>query len=93
MKAPSHASAEFYADTGIFVRQLRHLLELTQAQLAQKLGVATPTIARWETNKSQPSPLALRQLKAMLNELKSSPHRVQQICAQALLAEYFNEIT
>jgi transcriptional regulator with XRE-family HTH domain len=26
---------------GIFVRQLRHLLELTQAQFAVKLGVAT----------------------------------------------------
>jgi putative transcriptional regulator len=39
-----------FTDTGIFVRQLRHLLELTQAQFAVKLGVATPTIARWENN-------------------------------------------
>ena len=28
-------------DMSIFIRQLRHLLELTQAQFAVKLGVAT----------------------------------------------------
>ncbi|OWY68855.1 hypothetical protein B7486_24370 [cyanobacterium TDX16] len=79
------------SDTGIFVRQLRHLLELTQAEFALRLGVALPTIARWENNRSQLSPLALMQLKAMLHELKNSPQKVQQICASALLAEYFDE--
>ena len=63
------------SDTGIFVRQLRHLLELTQAEFALRLGVALPTIARWENNRSQLSPLALMQLKAMLHELKNSPHK------------------
>lgn len=86
-----HTSADFRTDTGVFVRQLRHLLDLTQAQFAEKLGVSTPTIARWETNKSQPSPLALIQLKNILHQLKDSPHKVQQLCAQALLAGYFDE--
>ncbi|MBW4669668.1 MAG: helix-turn-helix domain-containing protein [Cyanomargarita calcarea GSE-NOS-MK-12-04C] len=91
MATTLRTSDQSCTDTGIFVRQLRHLLELTQAQFAVKLGVATPTIARWENNRSQPSPLALMQLKAMLHELKNSPHKVQQICAQALLVEYFDE--
>jgi putative transcriptional regulator len=83
------ASTEYQADMGRFIRQLRHLLELTQAEFALKLGVAAPTVVRWENNKTQPSPLALMQLKALLHELQHSPHKVQQVCAQALLAEYF----
>jgi putative transcriptional regulator len=76
---------------GKFIRQVRHLLELTQAEFAKELGVALPTVTRWENHRSQPSPLAMRQLKAMLHELKNSPHRVQQICAQALLKDCFDE--
>ncbi|MBW4553652.1 MAG: helix-turn-helix domain-containing protein [Aphanocapsa sp. GSE-SYN-MK-11-07L] len=76
-------------DTGLFVRQLRQLVNLTQAQFAEKLGVSIPTVARWENGKAQPSPLALMQLKTLLNELKASPHRLQRNCAQALLAGYF----
>ena len=37
-------------DTGLFVRQLRQLVDLTQAQFAEKLGVSIPTVARWENN-------------------------------------------
>lgn len=75
---------------GKSIRQLRHLLELTQAQFALKLGVAAPTVVRWENNKTQPSHLALMQLKAMLQELAHSSDTVQQVCAQALLSEYFD---
>ncbi|HEY9884121.1 MAG TPA: helix-turn-helix transcriptional regulator [Thermosynechococcaceae cyanobacterium] len=91
MIAALPASAEHRTDISIFVRQLRHLLDLTQAEFAEKLGVSTPTIARWETNKSHPSPLALMQLKNTLHQLKESPYKVQQLCAQALLAGYFDE--
>lgn len=78
-------------DASKFIRQLRHLLELTQAQFALKLGVASPTIVRWENNKTQPSQLALLQLKAMLQELTNSSDEVQQAYAQALLAKYFGK--
>jgi putative transcriptional regulator len=61
-----------------FVRQLRRLVNLTQAQFAEKLGVSVPTIARWESNRSQPLPLALMQLKAMLYDLKESHHKLQK---------------
>ncbi|NHC36791.1 PAS domain S-box protein [Scytonema millei] len=91
MASTARSSSLPRSETGIFVRQLRHLLELTQTEFAARLGVALPTIARWENNKSQLSPLALMQLKAMLHELKNSPQKVQRICASALLAEYFDE--
>ncbi|NEU76603.1 helix-turn-helix transcriptional regulator [Hassallia byssoidea VB512170] len=55
MATTLRSSNQSCTDTGIFVRQLRHLLELTQAQFAALFGVATPTIARWENNRSQPS--------------------------------------
>lgn len=80
-----------HTDTGLFVRQLRQLLNLTQVQFAEKLGVSVPTVARWENDQSQPSPLALKQLKALLYELKDSSHRLQQHCALALLTGYFDE--
>ncbi|NJL40846.1 MAG: helix-turn-helix transcriptional regulator [Leptolyngbyaceae cyanobacterium SM1_4_3] len=82
---------EHRTDVSKFIRQLRNLLELTQAQFALKLGVASPTIVRWENNKTQPSQLALLQLKAMLQELTNSSDEVQQAYAQALLTKYFGE--
>jgi putative transcriptional regulator len=66
-------------------------VNLTQARFAEKLGVSIPAIARWENNRSQPSPLVLMQLKTMLYELKESPHKLQHTRAQALLIGYFNE--
>lgn len=80
-----------YTDTGLFVRQLRQLVSLTQAEFAEQVGVSVPTVARWENHRAQPSPLALARLKAILYELKASPHKLQQTCAQALLTGYFDE--
>lgn len=91
MTALPHTSTAPRTNTGLFVRQLRQLVSLTQAQFAEKIGVSIPTVARWENAKAQPSPLALAHLKAMLNELKDSPDKLQQNCAQALLAGYFDE--
>ena len=81
------------SEIGIVIRQLRQLLGLTQAQFAPKLGVTLPTINRWENNRSQPSSLALMQLKAMLHELKNSPIKSHQVYAQTLLEDYFDEQT
>ncbi|HEY9908329.1 MAG TPA: helix-turn-helix transcriptional regulator [Thermosynechococcaceae cyanobacterium] len=68
MATTPDTSIKYRADVGKFIRQLRHLLELTQAEFALKLGVASPTIVRWENSRTQPSHLALLQLKAMLQE-------------------------
>lgn len=40
------------------VKSLRTALNLTQEQLAAKLGVTVSTVNRWENGKGKPSPLA-----------------------------------
>jgi len=45
------------------IRKLRKRLNLTQEQLAQRLGVSFTTVNRWEKHKNDPSPLALRELE------------------------------
>ena len=49
---------------------LRKKLKLTQEQLAHKLGVSFTTVNRWETGKTKPSPLALRELEKLSKGLK-----------------------
>ena len=47
------------------VKGLRKQLKLTQEKLAQELGVSVMTIRRWESNKHNPSSLALRELERL----------------------------
>lgn len=54
------------------IRELRHLTGLTQEQFAALLGVTYSTINRWENGHMKPSPLALRQIHALLKEINSS---------------------
>ena len=50
------------------IRELRKRLGLTQEKFAARLGVAFPTINRWENGHSKPSPLALKQIETLLAE-------------------------
>ena len=52
--------------TANLVYDLRHRLGLTQEKLAAKLGVTFPTINRWENSRSNPSPLALKQIEELI---------------------------
>lgn len=54
---------------GARIRQLRERLGLTQEKLATRLGVAFPTVNRWENGHTQPSPLALKQIEALALEV------------------------
>lgn len=72
--------------------ELRHLTGLSQEQFAAMLGVAFSTINRWENSHMQPSPLALKQVKAMLSELSRSPSVEVQEQSQALLKQYFSVV-
>lgn len=56
------------------VKAIREKLGLSQAELAQELGVAPLTVSQWETGYRKPSPLALRALK-MLEELSKRDQR------------------
>jgi DNA-binding transcriptional regulator YiaG len=42
--------------------------EISQEQLAQRLGVSWSTISRWENGKGTPSPLARGKLNELLKE-------------------------
>ena len=44
------------------IKRLRARLDLTQAALAERLGVSFPTINRWEKGKSRPSQLSWNQI-------------------------------
>ncbi len=44
------------------IKELRKRLNLTQQELANKIGVDRVTVARWETGQKKPSNLAKRQL-------------------------------
>lgn len=59
----------------VLVRQFCQLLGLTQAQLAARMGVTLPRVNRWENDRANPSPLALLQIKLLLNDLRSVSHR------------------
>jgi len=51
------------------VHELRKRTGLTQERFAARLGVTCPTINRWENGHVRPSPLALKQLEALVREL------------------------
>jgi transcriptional regulator with XRE-family HTH domain len=51
------------------VRELRERTGLTQEKFAAKLGVTFPTINRWENGRAKPSPLALKQIEDLLQEM------------------------
>jgi putative transcriptional regulator len=51
------------------IKDLRYRLEMTQEQFAVKLGVTTSSVCRWERGESQPSPLAIRIIELMINQL------------------------
>lgn len=57
---------------GQLVRELRQTLKLTQEKFATQLGVSFPTINRWENGHATPSPLAIKQLDILLNQLSES---------------------
>jgi DNA-binding transcriptional regulator YiaG len=54
---------------GLFIKQLRQEIELTQEEFAQKCGVVFSTVNRWEKGHTQPSPMALKLIILMLSSL------------------------
>jgi len=52
------------------IKELRSRLGLTQEQFAAKIGVTFSTVNRWESNKSKPSPLALRRIEELNEKTK-----------------------
>ena len=51
------------------VRELRQTMQLSQEKFADELGMTFATINRWENERATPSPLALKQIYTLLNQL------------------------
>lgn len=73
---------------GQLIRELRQTLKLTQNNFAIQLGVTFTTINRWEKGHATPSPLALRQIDTLLNELSSSSNATLRKRTQTIRAKY-----
>ncbi len=56
-------------DISKMIRGLRTSLGLTQEQFAAKIGVTFSTVNRWENDRDKPSPLAMRRIEELRNEL------------------------
>ncbi len=56
------------------VKDLRLSFGLTQEQFAAKVGVTFSTVNRWENGRGRPSPLAMRQIDALLEEVAGKTH-------------------
>jgi len=65
-------------DMGQLVRELRQRMGLTQEKLAARLGVAFPTINRWENGRAKPSPLAMKQIEDLLRSLGNEGERLRR---------------
>jgi len=52
------------------IKEIRTELQMTQEQLAHKLGVSFVTISRWELGKSKPSPLAVEKIARLEKSIK-----------------------
>ena len=61
--------------TGSVIRRLRENKNMTQTELADKLGVSSKAVSKWETGKSKPTTNVIRKLAVLfkidINELLS----------------------
>ncbi|MBD2006446.1 MULTISPECIES: helix-turn-helix domain-containing protein [Cyanophyceae] len=77
-------------EVGKLIDELGQLTNLTQAQLAEILGVAYATINRWENGHIQPSPLAIKQFRALIDQLSQSSSETLRAGIQRLLTQHFS---
>ena len=79
--------------TGPAIRQLREGRKLTQAQLAQTIGVSSKTVSKWETGKGLPDITLLQPLAQALGvsvlELMNGEHITNQNISANLLRSKF----
>ena len=65
------------------LRELRHRLgDVSQEQLARRVGMSWSTVNRWESGKGIPSPLAREKLVALLREA-GLEHRMDELALSA----------
>lgn len=80
--------------TSAAIRQLREKQNLTQAELAQRIGVSSKTVSKWETARGLPDISLLQPLSQALNisviELMNGEHITNQNISANLLRSKFH---
>ena len=69
---------------GQLIKEIRFLTGLTQEQFAAKLGITYSTVNRWENSRSSPSPVAMKLVENLLQDLGEQ--------GQDLLAKYLRPL-
>jgi putative transcriptional regulator len=59
-------------NTSDLIRHLRRQLNLSQEQFAGRLGVSFKTVNRWENGHTTPSPMALKLIAALIEDMDQS---------------------
>ena len=80
--------------TGATIRQLRENQKLTQAELAEKLGVSSKTVSKWETGKGLPDisllqPLAQALGISVIELMNGQPIANNNISANLLRGKFY----
>jgi len=80
--------------TGSTVKQLREKRNMTQAELAERIGVSSKTISKWETGKGLPDISLLQPLAQALGisvmELMNGEHIINKnVSANMLKSEFY----
>ena len=80
--------------TSVTIKQLREQRGLTQAELAQRIGVSSKTVSKWETAKGLPDISLLQPLAQALNisviELMNGEHITNQNVSGNMLRSKFH---
>ena len=80
--------------TGTTIKQLREIRNMTQAELAEKIGVSSKTVSKWETAKGLPDISLLQPLAQTLGlsviELMNGEHIINKnISANMLRCQFY----
>ncbi len=80
--------------TSVTIRQLREKQNLTQSELAERIGVSSKTISKWETAKGLPDVSLLQPLAQALNisviELMNGEHIINRNTSANMLRTKFH---
>jgi len=80
--------------TGTTIKQLRESRKLTQAELAEKIGVSSKTVSKWETAKGLPDisllrPLAMALGISVIELMNGEQIRNKNISANMLRSKFY----
>ena len=76
--------------TGTTIKQLREKRNLTQAELAEKIGVSSKTVSKWETAKGLPDISLLQPLGISVIELMNGEHITNQNISANMMRTKFH---